>query len=52
MMLHLSSVMRHGASSNGDQMYAAHVLVGEPAGSWFGFVCDAQPVTTAVAMAQ
>lgn len=34
--------MSHGASTGGDPLYAAHVLVGERAGSWFRFVCDAQ----------
>ncbi len=34
--------MSHGASTSGDQVYAAHALVGELAGSWFKFVSDAQ----------
>jgi hypothetical protein len=34
--------MSHGASTSGDQVYAAHALLGELAGSWFKFVSDAQ----------
>ena len=34
--------MSHGASTSGDQLYAAHALLGELAGSWFKFVSDAQ----------
>jgi len=34
--------MGHGPASGGNQLYAAHVLVGELAGSWFDFVSDAQ----------
>jgi hypothetical protein len=34
--------MSHGASTSGDQVYAAHALIGELAGSWFTFVSDAQ----------
>jgi hypothetical protein len=34
--------MSQGASTTGDQVYAAHALVGELAGSWFKFVSDAQ----------
>ena len=34
--------MSHGASTSGDQVYAAHALLGELAGSWFQFVSDAQ----------
>jgi hypothetical protein len=34
--------MSHGASTSGDQVYAAHALVGELAGSWFKFISDAQ----------
>ena len=34
--------MSHGASTSGDQVYAAHALLGELAGSWFRFVSDAQ----------
>jgi len=34
--------MSHGPSTGGDQVYAAHVLVGELAGSWFNFVSDTQ----------
>ena len=34
--------MSHGENTSGDQMYAAHALVGELAGSWFKFVSDAQ----------
>ncbi len=34
--------MSQGASSSGDQVYAAHALLGELAGSWFKFVSDAQ----------
>jgi hypothetical protein len=34
--------MSQGASTSGDQVYAAHALVGEWAGSWFQFVSDAQ----------
>jgi len=34
--------MSHGENSGGDQMYAAHALIGEMAGSWFKFVSDAQ----------
>ena len=32
----------HGPSTSGDQVYAAHALLGELAGSWFKFVSDAQ----------
>ena len=34
--------MAHGPASGGNQVYAAHALVGELAGSWFDFVSDAQ----------
>ena len=34
--------MSHGASTTGDQLYAAHALLGELAGSWFQFVSDSQ----------
>ena len=34
--------MSQGASTSGDQVYAAHALLGELAGSWFKFVSDAQ----------
>jgi len=34
--------MSHGKNTAGDQVYAAHALVGELAGSWFQFVSDAQ----------
>src|SRR5512136_1110618 len=34
--------MSQGPSTSGDQVYAAHVLLGELAGSWFKFVSDAQ----------
>jgi len=34
--------MSQGASAPGDQVYAAHALLGELAGSWFRFVSDAQ----------
>ena len=34
--------MSHGPSTGGDEVYAAHALVGELAGSWFKFVSDAQ----------
>ena len=34
--------MSQGASTGGDQVYAAHALLGELAGSWFKFVSDAQ----------
>ena len=34
--------MSHGRSTTGDQLYAAHALLGELAGSWFQFVSDAQ----------
>jgi hypothetical protein len=34
--------MSHGASTSGDQVYAAHAVIGELAGSWFQFVSDAQ----------
>jgi hypothetical protein len=34
--------MSQGYSAGGDQLYAAHVLLGELAGSWFTFVSDAQ----------
>ena len=34
--------MSQGATTSGDQVYAAHALVGELAGSWFKFVSDAQ----------
>jgi hypothetical protein len=34
--------MSQGATTSGDQVYAAHALVGELAGSWFRFVSDAQ----------
>jgi hypothetical protein len=34
--------MSQGADTTGDQLYAAHVLLGERAGSWFKFVSDTQ----------
>ena len=34
--------MSHGPSTSGDQVYAAHALLGELAGSWFQFISDAQ----------
>ena len=34
--------MDHGAATTGDQVYAAHALLGELAGSWFKFISDAQ----------
>jgi hypothetical protein len=34
--------MSQGATTSGDQVYAAHALVGELAGSWFKFISDAQ----------
>ena len=34
--------MSQGPSTSGDQVYAAHALLGELAGSWFQFVSDAQ----------
>ena len=34
--------MSHGASTSGDQVYAAHALLGELSGSWFSFISDAQ----------
>jgi hypothetical protein len=34
--------MSQGSSTSGDQVYAAHALLGELAGSWFKFVSDAQ----------
>jgi hypothetical protein len=34
--------MSHGSTTGGDQVYAAHALVGEFVGSWFKFVSDAQ----------
>jgi hypothetical protein len=34
--------MSHGPSTSGDQVYAAHALLGEMAGSWYKFVSDAQ----------
>jgi hypothetical protein len=34
--------MSQGPSTSGDQVYAAHALIGELAGSWFKFVSDAQ----------
>lgn len=34
--------MSHGESTPGDQVYAAHALLGEQAGSWFQFVSDTQ----------
>ena len=34
--------MSQGENTSGDQMYAAHVLLGELAGSWFKFVSDGQ----------
>ena len=34
--------MSQGPSTSGDQVYAAHALLGELAGSWFKFVSDAQ----------
>ncbi len=34
--------MSQGNSASADQVYAAHALVGELAGSWFKFVSDAQ----------
>jgi hypothetical protein len=34
--------MSQGASTTGDQVYAAHSLVGELAGSWFKFISDVQ----------
>ncbi|HOX57080.1 MAG TPA: hypothetical protein PLC99_09330 [Verrucomicrobiota bacterium] len=38
----LHTHMSHGAHTTGDQLYAAHALLGELAGSWFQFVSDAQ----------
>jgi hypothetical protein len=38
----LHTHMSQGAHTSGDQVYAAHALVGELAGSWFKFVSDAQ----------
>jgi len=38
----LHTHMSHGASTSGDQVYAAHALVGELAGSWFKFISDTQ----------
>lgn len=34
--------MAMGESTPGDQVYAAHALIGEMAGSWFRFVSDSQ----------
>ncbi len=34
--------MSQGASTSGDQVYAAHALLGELTGSWFKFISDAQ----------
>jgi len=34
--------MSQGPSTSGDQVYSAHALLGELAGSWFKFVSDAQ----------
>ena len=34
--------MSQGASTSGDQVYAAHALLGELAGAWFQFVSDTQ----------
>lgn len=34
--------MAMGPSTPGDQVYAAHALIGEMAGSWFRFVSDSQ----------
>ncbi len=34
--------MSQGRSTGGDQVYAAHALLGELAGSWFKFISDAQ----------
>jgi hypothetical protein len=34
--------MSQGASTSGDQVYAAHALLGELAGSWFKCISDAQ----------
>jgi hypothetical protein len=34
--------MSHGPSTSGDQVYAAHALLGELAGSWFRFISDVQ----------
>lgn len=34
--------MSHGVNTSGDQVYAAHALVGELAGSCFQFVSDVQ----------
>ena len=34
--------MSQGEKSDGDQLYAAHVLIGELSGSWFKFVSDSQ----------
>jgi hypothetical protein len=34
--------MSQGPSTSGDQVYAAHALLGELAGSWFKFVSDTQ----------
>lgn len=38
----LPTHMSQGYNTNGDQLYAAHALLGELAGSWFKFVTDAQ----------
>lgn len=38
----LNTHMSHGYSTGGDQVYAAHALVGELAGSWFRFISDTQ----------
>jgi hypothetical protein len=34
--------MSMGASTGGDQVYAAHALIGELAGSWYKFIADSQ----------
>jgi hypothetical protein len=34
--------MSQGATTSGDQVYAAHAMLGELAGSWFKFISDAQ----------
>ncbi len=34
--------MSMGASTDGDQIYAAHALIGEMVGSWFKFISDSQ----------
>jgi hypothetical protein len=38
----LHTHMSHGYTTRGDELYSAHALLGELAGSWFKFVSDVQ----------